>query len=392
MNKKNLSAGVLQNTKTLDKENNLSYISVMDSEILSKNEKLLPLLPLYGAPLGLLYSDQLPLYAKKIEDQPYLDILQLTRRIMFTEGLYVRKKDLIKLNRYKNSKGSYRNDFDKNQFFEWIIIIENNTMLCEMDHPFMGKGVFVPPRKKLPRGTFIPSSGIIKFNPSKKELATKVQCSALQDLNTAEKRIVGLIDPQKIGGIMNFINHAPDKEEINYFTFASSSIKENIAISNLKSKIKFYNGYAIMGLEVMEDLDGGKFGKQLLWSYAHYCEYSLLSNKKRILLFDNREQYSGLTIDTNLYQLSEVAIFIDTGKLNLQEVACLTKWEIMETPSESKMIISIEYISHHIKQTCKDYSISYQLLQHQLRKNPNLNQIIIPLYLLIQAAAEDKSQ
>ena len=98
--------------------------------------------------------------------------------------MYVKKNDLDKVKRYKRSDGSYKNDFNALQFLEWVKNIENNTVICGMDNKSIGKGVFVAQGKKLAKGTFIPSSGIIKLNPTKQELATKAHCSALQNFNT----------------------------------------------------------------------------------------------------------------------------------------------------------------------------------------------------------------
>lgn len=81
-----------------------------------------------------------------------------------------------------------------------------------MENKNVGKGIFISPGKILPKSTFIFSSGIIKLDPSKKELETKNHCSALQDLTTQERKIYGLIDPEKIGGVLDLINHAPANE------------------------------------------------------------------------------------------------------------------------------------------------------------------------------------
>ena len=142
------------------------------------------------------------------------------------EGLYVTKNDLGKINRYKSPDGSYKNDFDTKQFCRWVKTIENNTAICDMQNKSIGKGVFVPYGKKLPKGTFIPSSGIIKLDPTEHELATKVHCSALQDLNTDAKKIYGFIDPSQTGGILDLVNHAPDKNELANFDFQNPTIKK----------------------------------------------------------------------------------------------------------------------------------------------------------------------
>lgn len=349
-------------------------------------EKLVSLLPYYRAPTKLLFGNGLPCHGAKIKNKPIEYILKEIKRQVWVEGLYVRKRDLNKITRYKNSDGNYKNDFDKKQFLEWITTIKNNTALCEMEHKNLGKGVFVLPGKMLPRNTFIPSSGIIKLEPTIEEFETKNNCSALQDLNSPEKKIVGLIDPEKKGGILNFINHAPDKDEITNFIFKESSVEENVATSNLRSVIKFYHGYAIMGLEAIDDIHGGEYGTQLLWSYARSCEYIendlTKSSNKSIFLFDNRDKHNGEIIDVNKYALREITIFIDTGELILQKIALLTRWELMESSPESSLMITTED-PYSITQSKPIQSpILYKFLQSQLQKNPLADRIIIQALIL----------
>lgn len=358
----------------------------LDQNILTKDELLVPLLPTYVPPQILLLGNGLPCHAKKIESKLTKDILKKIKRMIWKEGLYVLKKDFDKIIRYKNSDGNYKNDFDKKVYFEWVQTIENNTALCEMENKYVGRGIFVPPGKKLPKGTFIPSSGIIKLNPTTEELETKIHCSALQDLNSPEKKIVGFIDPQKKGGILNFINHAPDKEELANFVFADPSIKKNVSTSNLRSTIKFYNGYAIMGLEAMDDINGGKYGKQLLWSYARSCEYlankKFKSNGKKLLLFDNRDKHNGEIIDANAYSFRIIDVFIDAGELILRKVASLTRWELMENPSESGLIITAEDPFSAAKSAPLKSFITHKLLQDHLKRNPMANRVIIEAKIL----------
>lgn len=298
------------------------------------------------------------------------------------EGLYVNKIDLDKVKRYKSRDGHYKNDFDARQFLEWVKSIEENTALCGMGKKEIGKGVFVPYGKKLPKGTFIPSSGIIKLDPTEEELATKIHCSALQDLNTRTKTIYGFIDPAQKGGILDLINHAPDKNEIAHFDFQNPIIKERVATSNLKSTIKFYNGYAIMGLEVFEEIDGGEHGQQLLWSYARSCEY-LENNTSKLerpilFLFDNRNDHNGKTIDPRYYALRKINIFIDNGELMIQKIASLTRWEIMEDSPDSGFIILMDYNATNQDESMQRL-IEKKFLQAYLQKNPIADRIILDI-------------
>lgn len=306
-------------------------------------------------------------------------ILELNRTV-WTEGLYVNKNDLTKIKRYHNSDGSYKNDFDEQQFLRWVKIIEKNTAICTMENKDLGKGVFVPNGKKLPQGTFIPSSGIIKLDPTEEELATKVHCSALQDLNTPQKTIYGFIDPAQIGGILDIINHAPDKNEIANFNFYNPSIKERVSTSNLCSTIKFYNGYAIMGLEALEDIDGGEMGQQLLWSYARSYEYLYQNTSKlghpALYLFDNRNGYQGKIIDPHHYSLKTINIFIDKGELMVQKIASLTRWEIMEDPTDSEFLVLMHPNAENPDETEQLY-IERRFLQSHLQKNPMAYRIIL---------------
>ncbi len=306
-------------------------------------------------------------------------ILELNRTV-WTEGLYVKKNDLTKIKRYQNSDGSYKNDFDEQQFLRWVKTIEKNTAICNMENKSLGKGVFVPYGKKLPQGTFIPSSGIIKLNPTEEELATKVHCSALQDLNTPKKTIYGLIDPAQTGGILDIINHAPDKNEIANFNFYNPSIKKRVSTSNLCSTIKFYNGYAIMGLEALDDIDGGEMGQQLLWSYARSYEYLNQNTSKlgqpTLYLFDNRNGYQGKIIDPHLYSLRTINIFIDKGELIVKKIASLTRWEIMEDSTYSEFLILAHPNAENPDET-EQLCIERSFLQSHLQKNPIAYRIIL---------------
>jgi len=266
-----------------------------------------------------LVSDKLPCHEEIIVKRTIGQVTVELNRTVWTEGLYVNKNDLNKVKRYHNSDGSYKNDFDEKQFLRWVNTIEKNTAICDMENKNLGKGVFVPSGKKLPQGTFIPSSGIIKLAPTEEELATKVHCSALQDLNTNTRKIYGLIDPTQSGGVLDLINHAPDKNELMNFNFRNPSIKKRVSTSNFHSTIKFYNGYAIMGLEAFEDIDGGEQGQQLLWSYARSDEYlrkdTSKLNQPNLYLFDNRNGYQGKIIDSRDYSLRIINILLDKGEL-----------------------------------------------------------------------------
>lgn len=170
------------------------------------------ILPLYTAPKTIRVCNKLLCHQAKIEEVPIEHILKELKREKWIEGLYAQKNDLSKIKRYKYPNGSYKNDFNVAQYLTWIKNIEDNTVICDMENKNVGKGIFISPGKILPKSTFIFSSGIIKLDPSKKELETKNHCSALQDLTTQERKIYGLIDPEKIGGVLDLINHAPANE------------------------------------------------------------------------------------------------------------------------------------------------------------------------------------
>ncbi len=346
------------------------------------HDNLIPLLPLCATPKALLFSEKIPCHTEKIEIMVIKYILEKLKRETWVEGLYAKKEDLAKIKRYKNSNGQYKNDFDEKQFLTWVKMIEDNTAICSINK-IVGKGIFVPPDKKLPKGIFIPSSGIIKLNPTKEELETKNHCSALQDLNSLERKIYGFIDPEKQGGIFDLINHAPDDEEVLNFKFRHLSIKENVSTSNLKSTIKFYNGYAIMGVEVFQDINGGQYGKQLLWSYAQPDEYlsyhpSNLDNP-RLVLFDNRNEHNGEIIDVINYSLRKIDIFINTGEIMLRKVTSLTRWELMQNAPKSGLNLSIEDPYSSAQTEIIKSSISYGFLQTYLKQNPVADRVIIKI-------------
>jgi hypothetical protein len=354
--------------------------AVMHDRIEEKN--IISLLPHYDSPATLLVSDTIPCFGKRIVSKPIKQITNEISRQHWTEGLYVNKTDLDKIKRYKSSDGNYKNDFDARQFLGWVKTIEENTAICDMENKKIGKGVFVPYGKKLPKGTFIPSSGIIKLDPTEEELATKVHCSALQDLNTRTKIIYGFIDPAQKGGILDLINHAPDKQELTHFAFQNPTIRERVATSNLRSTIKFYDGYAIMGLEAFENIDGGEHGQQLLWSYARSCEY-LENNTSKLVhpvlfLFDNRNEHNGKTIDPRYYALQKINIFIDDGELMIKKITSLTRWEIMEDSPDSGFIMLIDDNKTDQDKT-KQLLIEKSFLQVYLQKNPIADRIILDI-------------
>ena len=251
-----------------------------------------------------------------------------------------------------------------------------------MENRRLGKGVFVPRGKKLPKGTFIPSSGIIKLDPTEEELATKVHCSALQDFNSPTQEIYGFIDPAQKGGILNFINHAPDQHEMANFNFKNAAVKKTVAASNLKSIIKFYNGYAIMGLEVPEDIKGGDYGVQLLWSYARSAEYikhdESISDNPVLALFDNRDEHNGEMIDSSQYTLRKISICIDDGTLKAHKVLSLTRWELMEEAPDSGPLLSMNVCLSH-QTEAKQLLIERKTLQAYLKQNPTADRIILDI-------------
>ena len=348
---------------------------------MNKQEELISLLPDTVSPKTRLISDRLPCHDLEIKNQPMAYVLHQLKRRVWSENLYVKKNDLNKINRYKNTDGAYKNDFDAQQFSTWVKDIAENTVICDMENPLLGRGVFVPPEKKLPKGTFIASTGVIKLNPTQDELETKVHCSALQDLNSHNKKIMGLIDPDDTGGILDLINHAPDEEELVNFKFETPSIKMRVATSNLRSKIKFYNGYSIMGLEVLKDIDGGEKGTQLLWSYASPDEYLsqdiFKSNSQSILLFDNRCDHTGETLDVNDYHLKKISVFIDTGELTLQKIATLTRWEIMESLADSSLPLTTDELCLSARLVAIQASISYGMIQSYLKGNAQVERVIV---------------
>lgn len=340
---------------------------------------LVSLLPPYKGPGTLLVGDRIPCYGNTIVSKPTEAIALELKRQTWTEGLYVNQNVLNRVLRYKNLNGTYKNDFDGAQFLEWVKIIEENTAICDMQNKALGKGVFVPSGKKVAKGTFIPSSGIIKLDPTKEEFSTKVHCSALQDLNTPNKKIYGFIDPAQKGGILDLINHAPDTNELVNFTFEDSLIKARVATSNLKSTIKFYNGYAIMGLEAFEQIDGGEHGQQLLWSYARSCEYIENDTSKlassEFLLFDKR---NGETIDPRFYRLRKINIYLNTGNLRVHEIASLNRWELMEDSHEGGFVV-VKYYDESSQERLKELLIEKSFLQAHLEQNPKADRIILDI-------------
>ncbi|GEM_PF-1402969 len=344
---------------------------------LEEDGDLVSLLPSYTPSKNLFISDTLPCHGAKIRYKDSSYILKEINREIWMEGLFLKKNDIPFVKRYKDKNQFYKINFDEKQFLLWIKSIEENTAICDMENKNVGKGVFVPPGKKLMKGTFIPSSGMIELNPSLTDLETKVHCSALQDFDSSHKTIYGLINPEKIGGIFDLINHAPDKEELANFEFKNTDTKKSVATANLFSTIKYFNGYAIMGAEAIYDIEGEEYGKQLLWSYARSDEYlgSPINIKNNpLLLFDHRNGHDGEIIDPRHYTLKEITIYVDSGDLFLNQIALLTRWEIIENSPESFLLIHNEesYDLDPIQSP-----ITYGFLQDCLKKNPRADRIIV---------------
>jgi hypothetical protein len=349
--------------------------------VLNEDKNLISLLPLVAQPKTLLACETLPCHQAKIENRPIDQLLKQLQRKSWIEGLFVNKPDLGKLICYQNTDGSFKHDFTATQFLAWAKSIAENTAICDMENRTLGKGVFVPAGKTLPAGTFIISSGIIHLNPSKADLETKVHCSALQDYNSPERKIYGIIDPEVRGGILDLINHAPNKDELANFTFKKQSVMKNVATANLRSKIKYYHGYAIMGVEVISDIEGGEFGTQLLWSYALPDEYvthdEIARPAKTLLLFDNRPDHNGEIINPDLYQLKDISIFFDTGELIFHKVATMTRWELMESAAETGLVITTEDPYSSMQSEAIQSPIPHGFLQDYLKKNPEAERMII---------------
>ncbi|MHB1949066.1 MAG: hypothetical protein ACYCQI_13240 [Gammaproteobacteria bacterium] len=334
------------------------------------------LLPNYTPSSILFMGAKLPRHAT-VERLPTSILLNTLSRLEWVEGLFARQEDLDQIIRYRNTDGKLKNDLDEQQFINWIRAIEENTAICDMENYHIGKGVFVPPDKLLAKNTFIPASGFIKLDPTPEEYACAMHCSALLDLNSKDKKIIGLIDPANWGGILDLVNHAPNLSELINFEFKSSAIKNTVATANLRSKIKFYQGYAIAGVEVIEDIVGGKYGKQLLWSYAQPDEYII--HNKNLLLFDNRDEYSGEIINETNYRLRMIDIYIDGGELILQKIASLSRWELMKKSPNSGLVIASEDPFSSLQAQAIPSLIPHRYLQSYLLKNPSADRVIINL-------------
>lgn len=351
----------------------------MDANVFM-DEELIALLPEVASPQSLYISDKLPCHTKIISQQPIANILKQFKRQQWSECLYARQQDVPHILRYQNTDGSWKQDFDENTFRHWIAETESNVAICHMEHPALGKGVFVMPGKVLRRGTFIISSGIIQLYPSREDLATKVHCSALQNLHSMDKTIYGLINPAVRGGFLDFVNHAPNPDELDHFVFQTPTLRKNVATANLRSRIRFFQGYAVMGVEATEDISGGEFGRQLLWSYALPDEYLAPDDflpTKKLFLFDARPEHAGEVIDPTRYFLKTIQIYFDTGDMLFHPVSEKTRWEILESHPDERLCIATEDPYSTIQGEKVVSPISYGFLQEYLRQNPGADRIIL---------------
>lgn len=356
------------------------------------SEHLISLLPSYAAPATILVCQKVAGHANVIERQPIDYMLNQLQRKTWIEGLFTTKKDFDQIKRYQNRDGSYKSDFDEKQFLTWVKTIESSMAIAEMENKALGKGVFVLPKAIIPKGTFIPSSGIIKLHLTREDFETKNHCSVLQDVSSPGREIYGLIDPGETGGLLDLINHGPEEDEIDNFKFKPVSVKGNVALANLKGTIKFYNGYAIMGVEAFQDIDGGEYGKQLLWSYAQPDEYLLPPRDgvvhPTLYLFDNRSHDHGEIIDLRHYQFKKVSIFLDTGEAVLRKVALLTRWELMQAAPESDLVITLEDPYSSIQSDAITSSIPHAILQSYLKQNPAADRVIMSVPVVKEARKE----
>lgn len=334
------------------------------------------LLPKYLPASTLFMGAKLPHHAI-VEPTPIAALLKALSRQEWIEGLFAREEDLERITRYRNTNGEFKNDLDEQQYIQWIRAIEENTAICEMENNRLGKGVFVPPGKLLKKDTFIPATGLIKLDPTPEEYANAMHCSAFIDFNSKDKKIIGLIDPANWGGILDLVNHAPNQNELINFDFKKSEVKDIVATANLRSKIRFYKGYAIAGVEVVADIVGGEYGKQLLWSYAQPDEY--IVQNKNLLLFDNRSERSGAIINETDYSLKMIDVYIDGGELILQKIASVSRWELMKKSPNSGLVIASEDPFSSQQEQAISSLIPHRYLQSYLMKNPNADRVIINL-------------
>lgn len=334
------------------------------------------LLPKYIPASTLFVGATLPQHSP-VERMPVSVLLNAISRQEWVEGLFARQEDLDQIQRYRNAEGELKHDLDEQQFINWIRTIEDNTAICDMENPRLGKGVFVPPGKLLAKNTFIPATGMIKLDPTPEEYASAMHCSALIDLNSKDKKIIGLIDPANWGGVLDLVNHAPNFSELINFDFKTAALKDTVAIANLRSKIKFYQGYAIAGVEVVEDISGGHYGKQLLWSYAQPDEYII--QNKNLLLFDNRCEHSGELIKETDYRLRMIDVYIDGGEMILQKIASLSRWELMKRSPNSGLVIASEDPFSSVQDKAIPSLIPHRYLQSYLLKHPDADRVIINL-------------
>ena len=97
------------------------------------SKDFISLLPFCDTPKTLFISETLPCYAENIERRPIRYILDSLKKKNWSEGLYAKTCDLDQIKRYKNPDGHYKNDFDENQFRQWVKSIEDNTAICELE-------------------------------------------------------------------------------------------------------------------------------------------------------------------------------------------------------------------------------------------------------------------
>jgi hypothetical protein len=113
-----------------------------------------------------------------------------------------------------------------------------------------------------------------------------------------------------------------------------------------------------------------------------------------LALFDNRNNHNGELIDPNEYNFKLIDIFVDTGDLIPQQIASLTRWELMESSPDTALHFTIQdpYSFHQSKNLRS--LIPYKYIQAYLRKNPIASRVILelPVMNLFNSAQQTSSE
>lgn len=332
----------------------------LEIKVISDADQLIPLLPEIKIATHLMAADTPPCLGGIPKLTPISEIFG--PNVKYHPSPFVRKCDLDKVPRKKDSNGAWRHDFDEKQYSAWVEAVEQNTATCGKKDGVMGRGLFIPPGKKLEKNTFITTPGIWNFN-----LGENTTNPNNAGVTNNEGELVALIEPEKQDGPFNIINSAFfEKELACYFVIENGVV---VATANLSFDIKYFNGYPIYGVVVPETIYGNEHGVQLFWNYASLGDYFDADDKvkKQIVLCNGAKECHGIPLDNNKYSLRTVNfIFMEENTiLRATHHVTVYPWVVIERNPYSTFIVP------HASNPAENMILPYAMARTYIVRGPD---------------------